>query len=179
MYEMPLMDSAFPLLSRRAFVFASVAAAAFPSVACSRESTDAAAPGQANWAPTAASLAMTVHKDPTCPCCDGWAAIAREAGFAVTVVKEPEMGALKQRLGVPGTLWSCHTAEVAGLVFEGHVPLEHVSAVLRKRPQGLVGLAVAGMPRGTPGMEMPDGAKDPYEVIAFDKTGQTRVFARG
>src|SRR3989337_813438 len=122
---------------------------------------------------------MTVHKDPTCPCCDGWAKLASAGGFAVTVIKEPNMGMVKQRLGGPDREGSRQHPEVGDLVFEGHVPIEHIKQVVAEQPEKLRGLAVAGMPRGTPGMEMPDGSKDAYNVIAFYKDGQTRVFARG
>ena len=88
------------------------------------------------------------------------------------------MVALKKKLGVPEALASCHTSLVSGLVFEGHVPIHHVQELVASNEENFLGLAVPGMPRGSPGMEMPDGSKDPFEVIAFDKNGKTRVFAR-
>lgn len=89
------------------------------------------------------------------------------------------MPAIKRRLGVPESDWSCHTTEVAGLAIEGHVPLVQVQAALAQRTPTLGGLAVRGMPRGSPGMEMPDGTKDAFDVLAFDKQGNTLVFAKG
>jgi hypothetical protein len=122
-------------------------------------------------------LAMTVYRDPSCGCCESWAALARKAGHAVTVMDDPDMEAVKQRLGVPEQLASCHTTVVGGFILEGHVPLADVGRLLRERPSGVKGIAVPGMPRGSPGMEMPDGTKDPYQVIAFSADGQTSVFA--
>ena len=124
----------------------------------------------------APAQALTVYKSPTCGCCSGWIAHARRAGFVPRVVDVDDLLPVKARLGVPEALMSCHTSVVGGRVFEGHVPLEEVRRFLAK-PQG-VGLAVPGMPSGSPGMERPDGAVEPYEVLAFDKQGRTRVFAR-
>ncbi len=83
---------------------------------------------------------------------------------------------MKRRLGVPEELGSCHTAEIAGLVIEGHVPLEDVARLVRERPAGTKGIAVPGMPLGSPGMEVPDGTTQPYQVIAFDAAGNLSVF---
>jgi len=77
------------------------------------------------------------------------------------------MGALKRRLGVPDDLASCHTAEVEGFVIEGHVPLREIVRLIEERPADVRGLAVAGMPAGSPGMEMPDGRRDAFDVVAF------------
>lgn len=120
---------------------------------------------------------MTVFRDPSCGCCEAWAKQARQAGFAASVVDDQDMASVKRRLGVPEALASCHTAQVGGLVFEGHVPLADVRRILSDPPAGITGLAVPGMPRGSPGMEMPDGAKDPFEVIAFGPGRQT-IFAK-
>ncbi len=119
---------------------------------------------------------MTIYKSPTCGCCSGWATHARRAGFAVQIVDVADLAPVKARFQIPAALASCHTSVVAGLVFEGHVPLSDVRAFL-VRPQGL-GLAVPGMPAGSPGMETRDGSREPFEVIAFDQQGRTRVFAR-
>lgn len=85
--------------------------------------------------------------------------------------------AVKARHGVRGELTSCHTALVDGYVVEGHVPAEDVVRMLEERP-GIAGIAVPGMPAGAPGMEVPGGRKESYEVISFDAEGQTAVFAR-
>lgn len=121
-------------------------------------------------------LAMMVHRDPSCGCCEAWAEVAAKAGYRVTVRDDPDMPGVKRRLGVPQALASCHTAEVGGLVVEGHVPMEHVARLLRDRPAGVVGIAVPGMPLGSPGMEVPDGARQPFEVLAFDGQGKVAPF---
>jgi hypothetical protein len=112
---------------------------------------------------------MTVHKDPNCGCCEAWVAHVRGAGFAATVVNEPDMSAVKSRLGVPAALASCHTAEIDGYVIEGHVPAVAILALLRERPVAS-GLSAPGMPDGSPGMET-DGPKEVFEVLLFGPTG--------
>jgi hypothetical protein len=89
---------------------------------------------------------------------------------------DQDMMEVKQRVGVPEELASCHTALVGGFVIEGHVPMEEVARLLRERPAGIKGIAVPGMPIGSPGMEAPDGAKQPFQVIAFDAAGKRSVF---
>ena len=123
------------------------------------------------------TAAMTVYRDPSCGCCEKWAALARDAGYQVSVLDDPDMASVKRKLGVPAQLSSCHTAVVGDFVVEGHVPLEQVGRLLRERPEGIRGIAVPGMPIGSPGMESPDGAKEPFQVMAFDRAGRTSVFA--
>ena len=94
------------------------------------------------------------------------------------MVDHPDMPAIKRQYRVPEELASCHTAIVGNYAIEGHVPFESVERLLRERPVGVLGLAVAGMPAGSPGMEIPGRAKDPFEVIAFDGNGKTSVFAK-
>jgi hypothetical protein len=77
---------------------------------------------------------------------------------------------------VPADLASCHTTTVGGYVVEGHVPLDQVARLLRERPTGIRGIAVPGMPAGSPGMETPDGSVEPYQVIAFDAQGRTSIY---
>ena len=84
---------------------------------------------------------------------------------------------VKTRYGVPSTLYSCHTAIVDGYIIEGHVPAADIQRLLAERPEGIVGLAVPGMPPGSPGMESPDGTTQPYDVIAFTATGAMSVFS--
>ena len=132
---------------------------------------------QASKQPRPAGVAMIVHRDPGCGCCLAWAAIARRAGYAVRVVNEADMGALKRRLGVPQALYSCHTAVVGGLAIEGHVPMAHIARLLRDRPAGIRGIAVAGMPLGSPGMEVPGVPAQPFQVMAFDAAGRSRPFS--
>lgn len=122
-------------------------------------------------------VALLVYRDPECGCCEAWAEIARAAGYAVTVENRSDMAAVKARYGVPPELASCHTAIAAGYAIEGHVPMPHVVRLLRDKPRDIKGIAVAGMPRGSPGMEMPDGSKDAFEVMAFASDGRVSVFS--
>jgi len=118
---------------------------------------------------------LVVTKDPTCGCCTGWADHMRAAGFPVEVIETPHINRVKVRLGVPGDLASCHTAEVGGYVVEGHVPADVVKRLLAERPRAK-GLAVPGMPMGSPGMEMDDMA-DRFEVVLFGPQGRS-TYAR-
>lgn len=130
-------------------------------------------------AASATPVPMTVHKDPNCGCCTAWAdRMAADGRFAPTIVEDADMAAVKTRLRVPAELVSCHTTEVGSYVIEGHVPAGDVARLLAERPAGIIGLAVPGMPTGSPGMEVPDGTRDPYEVVAFTADGRQRVFAR-
>ena len=112
--------------------------------------------------------------DPGCGCCGAWVEHLRHAGFATTVVETRDLDAVKRRLGVPAELASCHTAEVQGYVVEGHVPAAAIRRLLTERPQA-AGLAVPGMPAGSPGME--GGTPETYEVVLFGPQGH-RTFAR-
>jgi hypothetical protein len=123
--------------------------------------------------------AMQIHLDPGCGCCHTWVDLMQQAGrFNVTATEAKNMLALKAKLGVPSDLSSCHTAEVGDYVIEGHVPVADVLRLIEERPAGVRGIAVPGMPRGSPGMEQPNGTIDPYEVVAFTAEGKTSTFAR-
>ena len=119
---------------------------------------------------------VRVYKSPTCGCCADWVDHLREAGFRVEVSDREDVTRAKVELGVPPSLGSCHTAVVDGYVVEGHVPAEDIRRLLAERPD-VVGLAVPGMPAGSPGMELPGGRTDPYDVVAFDPAGATSVFS--
>lgn len=121
--------------------------------------------------------ALVVHRDPGCGCCHVWVAYMQQtARFEASVRDEADMPALKRRLGVPADLASCHTAEVAGFIIEGHVPAADVQRLLRERPRGVVGLATPGMPLGSPGMEQVDGTSEAFDVFAFRADGSREVF---
>lgn len=122
------------------------------------------------------STTMTVVRDPGCGCCLKWVAHLEQAGFKTTVTESPEMDAVKDRHAVPKAARSCHTGTIGGFVIEGHVPAGDIKRLLQERPN-IVGIAVPGMPAGSPGMELPNGRVAPYDVIAFDKAGKTTVFA--
>lgn len=121
----------------------------------------------------AAVPSITVHKDPNCGCCVGWVDHLRANGFSAKVIDTTTLDRVKARLGVPDDLASCHTAEIAGYVLEGHVPARAIAKLLAERPK-VRGLAVPGMPAGSPGM---GGEPEPYDVIAFGD-GAARVFGR-
>lgn len=119
---------------------------------------------------------MIVNKDPSCGCCSGWVDHIRAAGFQAKVVEPRNLASIKARLGVPRDLHSCHTAEIGGYAIEGHVPASAIRRLLAERPIA-TGLAVPGMPVGSPGMEVPGSPDDEYDVVLFGPTGQ-RPFAR-
>lgn len=119
--------------------------------------------------------AMTVYKDPNCGCCEQWVAHVKAAGFVVTVRDTADMQTVKASLGVPDALGSCHTARVGTYTIEGHVPADLIKKLLAEKPVAR-GLAVPGMPIGSPGMEQ-GNRKDPYDVLLFDKAGKTKVYA--
>jgi hypothetical protein len=119
---------------------------------------------------------VVVFKDPSCGCCGAWADHVRAAGFPIEVIETGDLAALKARLGVPETIAGCHSAQVAGYVIEGHVPAPAIRRLLAERPDG-IGLAVPGMPVGSPGMEVRGAAAETYDVILFGRDHQRR-FAR-
>jgi hypothetical protein len=112
----------------------------------------------------ATKVPITVHKDPTCGCCSGWVQHLQNAGFATKVLDTRDIDAVKRRLGVPDDLAACHTAEVAGYIVEGHVPAAALRRFLAEKPNA-TGLAVPGMPIGSPGME--GGRPEKYDVVLF------------
>jgi hypothetical protein len=123
----------------------------------------------------AAGPALEVYKSPWCGCCGAWVEHMQQAGFAVEINELDDLAPLKTMLGVAPELHSCHTALVDGYVVEGHVPAREVIRLLAERPMA-TGLAVPGMPIGSPGMEQGD-LREPYEVLLFQ--GEERaVFAR-
>ena len=117
----------------------------------------------------AEAQAITVHKDPNCGCCSGWVSHLRQSGFTVTTIDTAELDAIKTRLGVPADLAACHTAQVAGYVVEGHVPAAALVRLLAEKPDA-TGLAVPGMPIGSPGMEGP--SPEEYDVVLFGPSGR-------
>ncbi len=124
---------------------------------------------------TPGSPEMRVYKSPTCGCCAKWVEHMRAAGFDVVVEDVSDMREVKRREGVPADLASCHTAVVEGYVVEGHVPARVVRAFLEAEGSAK-GIAVPGMPIGSPGMEGPN--PQPYDVVAFDEAGARTVFER-
>lgn len=125
-----------------------------------------------------AADAILVHRDPGCGCCGEWARqVKAQFGRAVRIIDNANRPAFMKAMRVPGDLASCHTAVIDGMTFEGHVPIADLKRALATRPKGVTGLAVAGMPLGSPGMEMPGMQAQHYDVVAFGPSGR-RVFAR-
>ncbi|MHB1096026.1 MAG: DUF411 domain-containing protein [Gemmatimonadaceae bacterium] len=118
---------------------------------------------------------VTLYSEQECPCCHKWAAHMEANGFTVTTVIVADVGVTKDELKVPAALHSCHTAKIGGYIVEGHVPANEIRRFLSERSAER-GIAVPGMPGGSPGME--SDPKVPYEVLAFHADGTTRVFAR-
>lgn len=123
---------------------------------------------------TAGSNPITVYASPTCGCCTKWVDHLKENGFLVTVESLVDVTPIKRQFAVPESLWSCHTAMVHAYIMEGHVPADLIQRVIRERP-AIAGLAVPGMPNGSPGME--GSTKDPYDVMAFAANGAIHIFA--
>jgi len=119
---------------------------------------------------------FTVYKNPGCQCCDHWVEHMKASGFSGTVVEAADIGAIKQRYGIEPALQSCHTAVIDGYVFEGHIPAAQVAKFLAQHPTDKKGLAVPGMPVGSPGMEMGD-RHQAYDVIALNNDGTRERFA--
>ena len=121
--------------------------------------------------------AITVYKSSTCGCCAKWVDHLSANGFNPTVHDREDMDGLKDELGVPAEVRSCHTAELAGYLIEGHVPASDLRRLLAERPKA-AGLAVPGMPARAPGMAEPGVPTGGYDVIAFQKKGPAKLFAR-
>ncbi len=123
-----------------------------------------------------AKVTVTVYKDAGCGCCNAWVEHMRAAGFVVDAHDRSDVDAVKNRLGVPEAMRSCHTGQVGGYLIEGHVPAGDVQRLLRDRPK-VSGLAIPGMPMSAPGMAQPGATVTPYKVIAFGPGTATRVYA--
>nr|WP_024306945.1 DUF411 domain-containing protein [Pseudomonas sp. P818] len=119
-------------------------------------------------------LTIDVHRDANCGCCKAWISHLQDNGFTVNDHVEADMSAVKQKLGVPPRLASCHTGVIDGKFVEGHVPAADILK-LRERPD-LIGAAVPGMPMGSPGMEY-DERVDAYQVIGLDRDRQDQLLS--
>jgi hypothetical protein len=172
-----------------------LAAGLFLTAACSKQSvpdnsTAAAAAAATTAAPPAATpdansatlasntadlIPIKVYKDPNCGCCKEWVKHLEANGFKVETMDMPDLSLLKQKYGVKPEIQACHTAVVGDYVVEGHVPADLIKKMLKEKP-AIAGLAVPGMPQGSPGM---DGAtKERYNVLTFDRAGRTTVYAQ-
>ena len=138
-----------------------LALAAIPAMACSK--------------PAKASE-LKIYKSPYCGCCGDWVEHVKTSGIRTVVHEMEDVTPMAKKLGVPDNLRSCHTAEIDGYFVEGHVPASDIRKLLRDRPKAR-GIAVPGMPLGSPGMEA-GGRKAPFDTLLLDRTGGTKVFAR-
>ena len=165
----PNLDARARRFSRRALLRLSVLAG-LGAVAAACAGPAPAQPGltlvptPSSTAAPAAAFTVEIHRSPTCECCHEWVAYLRAEGTVVTEVEEADVSAYKRSLGIPQELWSCHTSAVDSYVVEGHVPREAIERLLAERPD-IDGIALAGMPPGSPGMPGPKEA--PLEVQSF------------
>lgn len=135
-------------------------------------------PGEAASTTAAAAakpIAIKVYKTPQCGCCKAWVQHLSKNGFQVETMDLPDLALVKQKYGVAPALEACHTAVVGNYVVEGHVPADVIKRLLKERP-AVVGIAVPGMPGGSPGME--GAMKERYDVLTFDRAGRSRVYAK-
>lgn len=135
--------------------------------------------GSAAWllgSQSADAADIVVYKDPGCGCCRRWVDYMRDAGYPVEAHNTRDLPAIKEEHGVPNRARSCHTAIVGGYFIEGHVPAADVRHLLTERPD-IRGLSVPGMPVGSPGMEVPGQAPQPYQVLAIASDGKVTVFS--
>ena len=140
--------------------------------ACAKgESSEANPPA----VPTSSLVSMKVYKDPNCGCCTLWIEHLEKNGFKVEVMDLPDLSAVKAKYGVGQELQSCHTGVVGDYTVEGHVPADLIHKMLKDKP-AIAGLAVPGMPMGSPGME--GATKERYDVLTFDRAGRTTVYAQ-
>lgn len=123
----------------------------------------------------AATPRVEVYKSPTCGCCEKWVAHLRQAGFDVAVHATGDLPAARRAVGMPDRYASCHSASVAGYAIEGHVPSADIARLLREKPKAR-GLAVPGMPAGSPGMDV--AGAPPYDTLLVSADGTSRVFAK-
>lgn len=153
-------------------VSVTVLAGVFPASALAQATgTKAATNGTSVALPT-----VVVHRNPECSCCARWMAHLREAGFKVEERTSTDLDPIKQRLGVPADKKACHTAEVGGYFVEGHVPADEIKRLLAEKPDAK-GLAVPGMPPGSPGMEVPPGQAQPFDVLLIGSDGSASTYS--
>ena len=122
-----------------------------------------------------AQQTIDIYKSPYCGCCGNWAEHVTKAGFTVKTHEVDDVPGTRKKLGMPDKLGSCHTAKIGNYLLEGHVPAEDIKRLLKEKPKA-IGLAVPGMPPGSPGMDVPNSP--PYETLLVQNDGNTRVFAK-
>jgi hypothetical protein len=131
------------------------------------------------WAAVAAAepKTMTIYMSPTCGCCAKWVDHVKAAGFKTVVHEDEDMETVKDNLGVPTDLRSCHTAQVEKYLIEGHVPADDIKSLLARRPEA-AGLTAPGMPASSPGMAVPGQPHEAYDVLLFRRDGSSEVYAK-
>lgn len=117
---------------------------------------------------------LTVWKTPTCGCCGDWVSHLRKSGFEVVINNVNDTGPIRKQFGLADKFGACHTARLNGYVIEGHVPAQELNRLLDERPVAL-GLAVPGMPMGSPGMDA-GGSRDAYSVLLVQSDGKSRIY---
>lgn len=138
----------------------------------------AATPPLSNQSDLLKNVSATVYKDANCGCCKDWISHAEDYGMTAEGQDVADLAVFKQRYGVPDNMRSCHTTVTSdGYVFEGHIPAKHVAQFLKNPPSEAIGLAVPGMPMGSPGMEY-QNRFDPYQVMQINKDGSSTVYAQ-
>ena len=157
------------MIDRRTFVIR-VSGLVAAGVACGRPAAEVAGS-------SSTGTPITVYKSSSCECCAKWVDHVRANGFLPTVHDEEDMDAIKAKLGVPEAVQSCHTALAGKYLIEGHVPASDIKRLAKEQPR-VAGLAVPGMPTGTPGMAQPGAKIAGFEVVAFQLDGATNTFAR-
>jgi len=168
------------MISRRNFLFTAVATLTVPRdllSAIPRDPRSAPRDPLKPRDPRRAPSVVTVYKDPSCGCCKRWVKHLTENGFVVTAHDVQNVDEIKRTMNVPKSVEACHTAIVDHYVVEGHVPAPVIKKLIAERP-AVLGIAVPGMPTGSPGMEVASGAMEHYDVLAFDRDGKTRIYAR-
>lgn len=162
-------------------------AMAFAASACTKESqAGSAESGSAETSTVSAvsvpaavtvpnAVPIKVYKDPNCGCCKLWIDHLEQNGFKVEVMDLPDLSAVKSKYGVTQQLQACHTGIVGDYTVEGHVPADLIHRMLKEKPS-IAGLAVPGMPMGSPGME--GATKEKYDILTFDRAGRTTVYAQ-
>ena len=146
-----------------------------PESTVAKATSPPAAPGFGQISSAVPADTITVYKSPTCGCCRKWIEHLESNGFAVKAIDRDDMASIKTEQGVAPALQSCHTGTIAGYTIEGHVPASDIRRLLAERPK-IAGLAVPGMPMGSPGMEGP--TSQPFQVTSFTKKGATATFAQ-
>jgi hypothetical protein len=140
----------------------------------------ALAGGKSLWAAITgpeANPTITIYMSPTCGCCAKWVDHVKAAGFKTVVHEDQDMDTVKENLGVPRDMRSCHTAQVEKYLIEGHVPAEDIRKLLVQKPRA-AGLAAPGMPASSPGMAVPGEPHEPFDVLLFQRDGKSTVFAK-